>query len=123
MSVSDDQYETLKRLEESLWLDETRGSPAYMDQLLAADFFEIGASGAPHDRSACLAPPAEPITVQIPLPGFSARELSGDIVQVTYVSVQRTAEGLARALRSSIWSRAGDGWQLRFHQGTPLPAA
>ncbi|MDJ0536629.1 MAG: hypothetical protein QNJ70_29770 [Xenococcaceae cyanobacterium MO_207.B15] len=37
------------------------------------------------------------------------------------ISIVNYPEGEKRALRSSIWSRTPQGWQIRFHQGTPLP--
>jgi hypothetical protein len=47
--------------------------------------------------------------------------LDANLAQVTYVSAV-TFEGVEQwARRSSLWSRIGRGWQLRFHQGTPIP--
>ena len=39
---------------------------------------------------------------------------------MTYVSEVLYGDKVERANRSSIWSRHGDGWKLRFHQGTPI---
>ena len=52
-------------------------------------------------------------------PVVTATELAGarladDVIQLTYIS-QRAGR---RALRSSIWLRTPDGWQVYFHQGT-----
>ena len=46
---------------------------------------------------------------------FAARRLAPSVVLLTY---RATADGVA-TLRSSIWRRAGDCWQMMFHQGTP----
>jgi hypothetical protein len=56
------------------------------------------------------------------LEDFAIREISSDVVQLTYNSIV-TYDGVAEyGRRSSIWSRANTkaGWQLRFHQGTPF---
>lgn len=110
--------ELLRRLEESLWRSETRFDQAHMERVLAPDFLEFGRSGRTYDRDSCLA--AEPFEIDavIPLPRFSVTALDGDTALVTYVSEVRYEEVL-RANRASIWSRVPDGWQLRFHQGTP----
>jgi len=33
-------------------------------------------------------------------------------------AIRAVAEPIEHARRSSIWSRTGDGWVMRFHQGT-----
>jgi hypothetical protein len=40
-------------------------------------------------------------------------------VLVTYFSRTTDEAGSRAALRSSIWKRDGDRWQMLFHQGTP----
>jgi len=59
------------------------------------------------------------IKATLPLPQFHARYLSDNVVQVTYVSEVIYDGEKELANRSSIWARVRDGWQLRFHQGTP----
>ena len=93
-----------------------------MDQILAPDFFEFGRSGRVYRRADTLAVSAGPIDARLPLMNFEARLLDVNVAQVTYVSAV-TYDGVElRGLRSSIWSRTGNGWELRFHQGTPIPA-
>ena len=43
--------------------------------------------------------------------------LAEDVVQLTYA----THRAGAVSRRSSLWRRTEVGWQLWFHQGTPLP--
>jgi hypothetical protein len=123
VSLTKEDLDTIRRLEECLWIGETRFDNALMDKVFAADFFEFGRSGRTYARAEMFFDPhsAEVIDATIPLPEFHARHLSEDVVQVTYVSEVRYGENIERANRSSIWSREGAGWQLRFHQGTPIP--
>ena len=107
----------LRELEASLWRAETRFDLAYMETVLAPDFVEFGRSGRVYDRAACLAIPAGPLDAE--LRDVRVRFLTPDVVQITYVSVVRH-ETVDVANRSSIWSRTESGWQLRFHQGTPV---
>jgi len=118
-SLFEDRVE-LERLEESLWQGETRFDRAYMEEILAADYFEIGRSGRLHSRQETLDAPASPIAAELPLTDFKIRALSRDVVQVTYVNQDELGGQPRRARRCSIWSRTPQGWRLRFHQGTPL---
>jgi hypothetical protein len=120
MSLTPDDLVALRRLEESLWRAETRFDAAHMERVLADDFVEFGRSGRRYSRAECLAMPYEPFVAHLPLDGLAMRELDAATVLVTYVSEVRTAGTALRANRASVWSRQGDRWRLRFHQGTPL---
>lgn len=115
MSLTSESVAQLRKLEESLWLRSTRFDNAYMRGILADDFREFGQSGRHYDRSACLAMPEQDIDVVLPLPCFAVREIAPGVALVTYVT-----GGATPANRSSLWTRDGSGWKLRFHQGTPL---
>lgn len=43
--ISEADHANLRRLEEELWLAETRFDQEYKEKVLAADFFEFGRSG------------------------------------------------------------------------------
>ena len=113
------EIDLLQRLEEDLWREETRFDIAYMEQLLAEDFFEIGRSGRVHSREAVLSLSKQPINAVLPLPDFNVRLLTEDVAQVTYNSAVTYDGVVQKGRRSSIWSRTPTGWVLRFHQGTP----
>ena len=117
--LSDEDKKILQRLEEELWIEETRFDIPYMERVLAADFFEFGRSGRTYRREDTLAVPRQSIDAVIPLPDFDARLLTEDIAQVIYNS-KVTYDGVVeKGRRSSIWLRTSNGWVLRFHQGTP----
>lgn len=119
MTLSQDEIAKLRRLEEDLWIAETRFDYDYMDQIFADDFTEIGRSGRVYTREELLFHEGNYIDAVLPLPNFSARLLTNDVAQVTYNSAV-TYDGIVEhGRRSSIWSRKGDSWELRFHQGTP----
>jgi hypothetical protein len=119
MQISRKDRETLERLEEELWREETRFDKQRMEEILAADFFEFGRSGRVYQRQDTLAAPRQAIAAILPLPEFQVRLLDEKIAQVTYNSAV-TYDGVVEyARRSSIWSRTSRGWVLRFHQGTP----
>jgi hypothetical protein len=117
-TLSDEDRSELERLEESLWRAPTRFDRAYMEGVLAPDFFEFGRSGRVYDRDEMLAVGGATIPARLPLRDFAARPISDGVVLVTYVSAVGEAEP-EYANRSSLWTRTGRGWRLRFHQGTP----
>ncbi|MBL4908051.1 MAG: DUF4440 domain-containing protein [Sneathiella sp.] len=115
-------FQEIQSLEESLWRSETRFNNRLMDKIFSADFFEFGRSGQRYSRTQMFAENGtlKEITATLPLPEFSARYLSDDIVQVTYISEVIQDGVKLYGNRSAIWSRTRDTWQLRFHQGTPF---
>ena len=123
MELSSEELQTLMVLEEGLWRAEIRFDQKRMAAILAPDFFEVGRSGQVYSRADILRSPRQPIPAKLPLLDFKARLLSKDVAQVTYISHVEYEQGEERALRSSIWSRTSGGWELRFHQGTPMPLA
>ena len=105
-------------LETSLHKSEIRRSPEAVAALLADGFIEFGSSGKIWDKSSIVEnmrkeePPG-----QIIVEDFVARELTLDVVLVTYISRRSTANQFT--LRSSIWKNIATKWQMVFHQGTP----
>lgn len=112
----------LQELEESLWRADTRFEDAVMDRILAKDFCEFGRSGRVYERTDMMVGHGvtPEIEATLPLQDLRIRTLSGDIAQILYVSEVRYGTNIERANRSSIWRRTGQGWQLCFHQGTPI---
>ena len=93
-----------------------------LEQLLHPEFHEVGRSGNPYDRHtvirylATLQAPADTVSDQ-----FALIKLGASTALLTYRSAQRNASQQLtnHTLRSSIWIKAGQQWQLRYHQGTP----
>ncbi len=118
--LTPEEISLLRGLEESLWRSETRFSPDYMEQILAAEFFEFGRSGRVYQRQDILDMPSQPVIDAMPLANFSARLVCAEVALITYIS--EVVHGGVRELanRSSLWRRSASGWQILFHQGTPL---
>ncbi|WP_010588352.1 nuclear transport factor 2 family protein [Schlesneria paludicola] len=120
--LSEADRDLLQRLEESLWRETSRFDRAYLDTVMAADFFEFGRSGNVYARDDVVSMPSGPINAVLPLADFQIRRLDQNLAQVTYNSTVTSSNGTVfRPRRSSIWSRTSDGWRMRFHQGTPIP--
>ena len=121
MQLNKGEYEKLVKLEESLWIPETRFDQKYMDDLLTPDFFEFGRSGKIYNREQILSPRPQPINTTFPLKNLKIELITPEIVQITYVS-EVMYEELEIGNRSSIWIKTLTGWKLRFHQGTAVEA-
>ena len=111
-------FEKIKKLEERLWLAETRFNRDLMNEVFAADFFEIGRSGRIYTRDEMLNATGDTIAAELPLQNFKLRYLAPEIIQATYNSQVEYNGEVEHGRRSSIWSLEEDQWVLRFHQGT-----
>ena len=120
-TIGDADFEKLRALEESLWRSESRFDRERMRRTLAPDFIEFGRSGRVYGLEEVLAVPDQEIPAQLPLPNLEIRLLHPDVALVTYDSDVAYPTGREHAHRSSLWTRTEEGWQCRFHQGTPIP--
>ncbi len=120
MELSKADHLTLQKLEEALWITETRFNAAFMENTLSADFIEIGRSGRIYSRADCLSQTATNINAVLPLNNLKVRCLTFDVVQITYDSEVTYNGTVERGRRSSIWTKSGNQWKFRFHQGTPF---
>ncbi|TAA25447.1 nuclear transport factor 2 family protein [Pseudoxanthomonas winnipegensis] len=116
--LSDDVRDALFALERAMWAAATRYDPDFQETRFAQDFLEFGRSGQVYTRAQIILPEGAPIDAT--LTGLHARPLSPEHVQLVYDCAVRDADGVVRhAHRSSLWSRLGDRWVMRFHQATP----
>jgi hypothetical protein len=92
--------------------------PRALEQLVAEDFWEIGASGRRYSRPYVLktlsARAAKGMTDDWQTSDFHCRALAPDVYLLTYTLSQ--GERLTR--RATLWQRAASGWKILFHQGT-----
>jgi 2-iminobutanoate/2-iminopropanoate deaminase len=126
--VSDGEFallDTLRKLEVETHQSHVRTDRCKLMQLLHPNFFEVGSSGAVYSRDSVLAefsnhPPAYRVWSQ----DFRIESLSKRLTLLTYRSAHLADDGtLTRhTLRASLWQSTEQGWQLRFHQGTPMAA-
>jgi len=115
----------LRDLEVALHQPEVRRDPARLDELLHDGFSEIGRSGRIYDKAGMLRElPKATTSRTVWSQEFKVALIAEGVALLTYRSAAVDEHGtLSRpALRSSLWQRTHDGWQLRFHQSTPTIA-
>lgn len=112
----------LRKLETELHQPDTRRNHTRLAALLHPKFEEFGRSGRKYSREDVLADVDSlsdhpPITAM----NFQVARLGERVARLTYTSASGPgAEAIRRpTLRASLWVLSEDGWQLRFHQGTP----
>jgi hypothetical protein len=118
MEISSEDRETLERLEQELWYPDIENER--LNELLAQDFFEFGRSGRIWYRKDTIATVPQTKDTVFPLPELHIRLLHENVAQITYDSAFAYNGVVQNTHRSSIWSRTTNGWELRFHQGTPF---
>jgi hypothetical protein len=128
--VTSEQYKELAKqliaLELQLQQPETRRNKGRLNLLLANGFEEIAASGVRFGKAHVLQRLPEEQAPWVEAFDFEVRLLSKDVAQVLYKAKLRKAGEMQTklSLRSSLWQLNSLGWQMVFHQGTPvLPAS
>jgi hypothetical protein len=95
-------------------------SRADFDRLMAADYWETGASGRRYAREPILEVMDQRYANGIyedvwETSDFHCRQLAENVYLLTYTLLQNYTR-LTR--RATIWQRAPEGWQIVYHQGT-----
>ena len=115
--------EKIRLLEEKLLSPATRRSAVELDRLLADGFTEFGRSGRVFDKQAVIGRIQKDDTDRMNLSDFKVVILAPDIILATYYATKMDPDGQkSYSLRSSIWRKTGDKWQMFFHQGTAAAA-
>jgi len=109
----------LSDLEEKLLTADFRRNREAVAALLAEDFREFGSSGRVWNKQEILDQLETETRFEAEIEGFQAMELSAGAVLVTYRATLRHAGSKSvSSLRSSVWMRRDNRWQIIFHQGT-----
>jgi hypothetical protein len=116
--------EELRSLETELHTTEARRNWQRMEMLLHPDFVEFGRSGRRYTRADILHEFGPTTVPAVRSENFELAALAEGIALLTYASAHEDADGKQsqHTLRSSVWVCTETGWQIRFHQGTPIAA-
>ena len=120
--MAEEDVDAVVARELELLIPATRRSRARLDELLAPEFSEIGASGRVWTRAAMIAALTEDdddVREPVPVVEVTGRRVGPDLVLLSYLS---DPEGRA-ARRSSLWRRSGGSWRILHHQGTLVPVS
>lgn len=114
--------EIIYRLETSLLQQNIRSNQKIVEELLADDFIEFGASGTIYNKKMVVESLQSEVKTEFTITDFDMKEISSTAVLVTYRITKRDdkTNKCTFSLRSSIWVLKNNRWQLLFHQGTPI---
>ncbi|MEM7501748.1 MAG: DUF4440 domain-containing protein [Pseudomonadota bacterium] len=116
----------LRPLEMSLHRQDADVDLEALVRLLHADFEEVGRSGRHYFREDIVEELQNSRTPRrVVSADYRAQSLGDSVALLLYRSAHVDEQGRLHrhSLRSSLWLCTADGWQLRFHQGTPAAAA
>lgn len=119
-----DLLDELRSLEAELHHPGLPADIGRLEQLLHPDFHEVGRSGQRYTRATVVAFLASQATpTALAASGHALHHLAEGCALLTYQSHHDAGPGRAPslALRSSVWLHTPAGWQLFYHQGTPVP--
>ncbi len=114
---------TIRELEQSLHQPAIRSSREKLEQLLHPDFMEIGRSGRQYDKKQIIEMMlGENEMSSVLADSYALSTISDGVLLLTYRSSLSDNSGklYRQTLRSSLWVDTPKGWQIRFHQGTPI---
>ena len=113
--------EYLVSLENKLLSAAVRKSAEEIAQLLADDYLEYGSSGKVYNKKDTIeALQSEPV-IEISAHDFNVKLLTPEVALVRYIAVKKDKTIIdASSLRSSLWKKTGENWQIVFHQGSKI---
>lgn len=124
MSQSAELMQQIIERETTLHQPENRRDEQTTEGLLHGEFSEIGRSGRFYSRQDVVAAlNAETDSAAIHAEEFALSHISNEAVMLTYQSFELSDNNIKvrRTWRSSLWIKTPrHGWQMRFHQGTPM---
>lgn len=110
----------IRDLEIELLQPDVRKSVDRLDDLLADDFVEFGASGEQYDKQDILDHLPKLAETKWTTHDFKTKELSPETILATYRAKKHVIKSGEESvsLRSSIWQIRNGQWKMIFHQGT-----
>ena len=111
----------IKDLEVELLQPSVRKSTDRLNELLADDFLEFGASGSRYNKHDVLEHLSKLDEVKYTVHDFATVQISPDTILATYRAEKKGLDSGEKSfsLRSSLWQNRNGQWQVFFHQGTP----
>ena len=117
-----DITELIKALELELLQPEVRKSKERLNELIADNFLEVGASGRNYNKQDVLKELLGESDTKFTVKDFNTIEISPDTILATYQAEKEISGSNEKIIssRSSIWQNKNGNWQMIFHQGTNL---
>ena len=113
----------LRDLEMQTHQASVRADAEKLGRLLHLEFVEVGRSGRCYTREQVLDEFRDTVPqFSIWSQGYELQIISADVALLRYHSAHIGSDGTLErhTARSSLWQQSSAGWQLRFHQGTPV---
>jgi hypothetical protein len=115
-----DTLHALRQLEPLIYAANSGHTRDHFEALLAPGFWEVGASGKRYSREFVLDTLehrcAHPVDETWDVSDLRVQAIAEDLCLFTYTLHQPTRV----SRRATLWRRTAAGWQMVYHQGTPV---
>ncbi|MBJ7331802.1 MAG: DUF4440 domain-containing protein [Solirubrobacteraceae bacterium] len=123
MKAADEIVTALREREPVFHNDPPGADREYLEELIAEDYFEVGGSGRIYSRDRVIDTVVdryerEEPPVEYEVDEFEVRQIAPHIFLATYTLSQPDGHETRVTRRSTIWTDAGERWQVVYHQGT-----
>jgi hypothetical protein len=106
-------------LEKKLLDPKVRKSKRELEQLFSDDFLEFGKSGKVYDKKQVITGLLnETFDIKYTPTNFNGQTLSPSVIHLTYDLEEDNGLVKTHSLRTSIWIKKDEKWEINFHQGT-----
>ncbi|WP_372587934.1 nuclear transport factor 2 family protein [Thiothrix lacustris] len=110
--------ETVVTLERELLNPAIRSDHKRLNELLADDFLEVGASGRSYCKADVLSILQDETDTSFTVTAMQAHLLAPNVALLTYLATRSVDGQTTHSRRSSVWVYSACGWQIRYQQGT-----
>jgi len=115
--------QALQSLEKKLLSVEGRADAEFINEVLADDFEECGASGRIFGKDDVLSRlPYENASVSFDLVDIETKFIAESIAMNCFIVKVVAKDSSRSSRRVSLWRHVGEDWQMFYHQGTNLKA-
>ena len=120
MSINQPITDIIKSLEMILLNPNIRKSLNILSNILSDDFMEFGSSGRIYKKKDVIDALKLESKQEIFMQDFKVKIIKEDLVLASYTAIKIDDEKNieTKSLRSSIWKKTKNGWQIILHQGT-----
>lgn len=110
----------IKELEIEILKGDIRKDPEKLNELLSEDFIEFGGTGIEYNKQQIIEALLNENNIEWDYEDLKSRNISGDVIMVNYIAIKKENDIETKSLRTSIWKKSNDKYQMVFHQGTNI---
>lgn len=108
------------KLEIEILKGSIRKDPEKLNELISEDFIEFGGAGIEYNKQQIIEALLNEKNIEWDYEDLKSRNISDDVIMVNYIAIKKENDTETKSLRTSIWKKSKDKYQMVFHQGTNI---